>query len=58
MSITIELSKEEHEKLEALAKSRGRSAEQCVRDFIAASVPGGGGWEHPEKASAPKASPP
>lgn len=41
------LSDAEEAKLDALAKARERSPEQCVRDFIAACAPGGSGWVHP-----------
>jgi hypothetical protein len=45
-------------KLEALAKHRRRSVEQCILDWIDASITGPSGWEPPEKAKPLKSSPP
>lgn len=45
----ISLTPEEAEKFAQLAEYRGRSQEQCFRDFLSVSSPGGSGWEHPGK---------
>ena len=55
MRFAIDLSDAEWERLQALARARDRSEEQCVRDFIAACQPGGSGWKHPANAEKPKA---
>lgn len=52
--LELQLNDAEKEKLEALARARGKSIGDCLRDFIAACQPGGSGWTHPEKANAPK----
>jgi hypothetical protein len=50
--LRMTLNDAEDAKLDALAKARGKTPEQCVRDFIASCCPGGSGWEHP--ATPPK----
>lgn len=44
---TFNLTEEEWDRLMALATARGKPAEDCLRDFIRACQPGGGGWVHP-----------
>lgn len=41
MTFTIDLSEAEAAKLQELSDARGKTPEQCIRDFIAACVPGG-----------------
>jgi hypothetical protein len=49
--VTLDLSDAEDEKLAQLARARGKSAEACLKDFIAACQPGGSGWLNPEAAN-------
>jgi LmbE family N-acetylglucosaminyl deacetylase len=47
-TIKLDLNDAEEARLEALAKARGRSTIQCLRDFIASCQPNGSGWTHPD----------
>lgn len=47
MKLVLDLNDAETAKLEALAKARDKSPEDCIRDFIATCQPGGGDWKHP-----------
>lgn len=47
MKLTINLTDEEYEKLQALAKARKKTPEDCLRGFIRACQPHGGGWTPP-----------
>jgi len=51
-TVTFDLSDVENEKLAQLAAARGKSAEACVKDFIASCQPGGSGWKNPEETGA------
>lgn len=45
--LALHLSEPERTRLAALAAARRRPPERCVRDWIAASQPGGSGWQDP-----------
>ena len=49
--ITINVTDEELQKLDKLAKYRRKTIEECIREFIRIASPGGSGWQPPEKAS-------
>jgi len=44
----MDLSDLELEKLNALAKSKNKTPEACIKAFIAACQPGGSGWLPPD----------
>ena len=47
MKVCFELTQAEIDKLAALAAARGKTPEQCIKDFVVTCQPSGSGWQHP-----------
>ena len=47
MLLSIELTDDEHAKLQALASAKRRTVQHCIKAFIKTCQPAGGDWKHP-----------
>ena len=51
---TFRFTARQWEKLQALAETRRKTSEDCLRDFADSCQPGGTGWKHPSDGKKPE----